>query len=125
MLSPRLTRIEKRQRFYARNAVNTTLARCCGPLMSSFWVNHQANPAVSNGIQPSQTNFADEVCAMVARIFLYVGTLALFGILGVHVWNKYRDPRLAESAARVWSSTEWSVADRSRPAFSVSQADQG
>jgi hypothetical protein len=92
--------------------------------MSSLWVNHQANSAVPNGIQPSQTSFADEVCATVARIFLYVGTLALFGILGVHVWNKYRDQRLAEPAARAESRTEWSVADRSRPAFSVSQADQ-
>ncbi len=87
--------------------------------MSSFWVNHQANSSGPRGIQPSQTSFADEVCATVARIFLYVGTLALFGILCVHVWNKHHDIPLAAAKA------EWSVADRSRPAFSVSQADQG
>ena len=88
--------------------------------MSSFWINHQANSSGPGGIQPSQTSFADEICATVARIFLYVGTLALFGILCVHVWNKYHDKRLAEPAARLG----WSVADRSRPAFSVSQTDQ-
>ncbi len=88
--------------------------------MSSFWINHQANSSGLAGIQPSQTSLADEVCATVARIFLYVGTLALFGILCVHVWNKSHDMRRAEPAARVG----WSVADRSRPAFSVSQTDQ-
>ena len=89
--------------------------------MSSFWVNHQASSAVPNGIQPSQTSFADEVCATVARIFLYVGTLALFGILGVHVWNKCHDVQLARPGV----TAEWTVAERSRPAFAVSQADQG
>jgi hypothetical protein len=89
--------------------------------MSSFWVNHQANSSEPSGIQPSQTSLADEACATVARIFLYVGTLALFGILCVHVWNKYHDMRLAEPAAGVG----WSVADRSHPAFSASQTDQG
>jgi hypothetical protein len=94
--------------------------------MSSFWVNHQAKSSVLNGIQPSQTSFADEVCATVARIFLYVGTLALFGILGIHVWNKYHAMQLAEPAAKIgWSKTEWSVADRTRPAFSVGHGDQG
>jgi hypothetical protein len=88
--------------------------------MSSFWINHQANSSGRAGIQPSQTSFADEVCATVARIFLYVGTLALFGILSVHLWNKSHDMPQAEPAARVG----WSVADRSRPAFSVSQMDQ-
>jgi hypothetical protein len=88
--------------------------------MSSFWVNHQANPSGPSGIRPSQTSFADEVCATVARIFLYVGTLALFGVLSVHVWNKYHDPQPADLMARA----DWNVADRSRPAFSVSQTDQ-
>jgi hypothetical protein len=88
--------------------------------MSSFWVNHQANSAVPNGILPSQTSFADEVCATVARIFLYVGTLALFGILGIHVWNRCHDVQLARPGA----TAAWSVAERSRPAFSVSLADQ-
>jgi len=89
--------------------------------MSSFWINRQANSSVPNGIHPSQTSFADEVCATVARMFLYVGTLALFGILGIHVWNKYHGMRLAEPAA----GAEWSVADHSRPTFSISQADHG
>jgi hypothetical protein len=90
--------------------------------MSSFWVNHQANSSGSCGIQPSQTSFADEVCAAVARTFLYVGTLALLGILGVHVWNRDHDVQLA---LPVVATAEWSMVDRPRPAFSVSQADQG
>jgi hypothetical protein len=88
--------------------------------MSSFWITHQAYSSGPGGIQPSQTSFADEICATVARIFLYVGTLALFGILCVHLWNRSHDMSQAEPAARVG----WSVADRSHPAFSVSKTDQ-
>jgi hypothetical protein len=89
--------------------------------MSSFWVTDQANSFSPGGIQPSQTSFADDICATVARIFLYVGTLALFGILSVHVWNKYRAFQLAEPAAKAG----WSVTDLSRPAFSLGPTDQG
>jgi hypothetical protein len=120
-LSLRLTRIEKRQRFYARNAVNTTLSRLSRwqTQMTSFWTD-RAQSRHPNGIQPTLTSFADEVCATVARIFAYVGTLALFAILGIHAWNQYRLVKIAEPAVKAG----WTIADRPHPAFAVSQADQ-
>jgi hypothetical protein len=92
-----------------------------GRSMSSFWTD-RTSPFSSYEAHPTLTSFSDEVCAMVARIFAYVGTLALFGILGVHVWNQAMKP-VMPVAARSTSSTGWSVADRSHPAFAVSQLD--
>jgi hypothetical protein len=86
--------------------------------MTSFR-NDPAGCSYSDGIQPAHTSFADDVCATIARIFAYVGTLALFGIFAVHVWNQYHAIRLAGLAAKAG----WSLADRSHPAFSVSQSD--
>jgi hypothetical protein len=87
--------------------------------MTSFWTDRAQSPH-PNGIQPTLTSFADEVCATVARIFAYVGTLALFAILGIHVWNQYRLAKIAEPAIKAG----WTIAGRSHPAFAVSQADQ-
>jgi hypothetical protein len=86
--------------------------------MTSFW-NDPAGYSYSDGIQPAQTNFADDVCATIARVFAYVGTLALFGIFGIHVWNQYHLVKLAGPAAKAG----WSVADRPHPAFAVSRSD--
>jgi len=41
-----------------------------------------ADPARSR--QPALTHLGDEVCATIARLFAYVGTLALIAILAVH-----------------------------------------
>lgn len=41
-----------------------------------------ADPAHSR--QPALTNLDDEVCATIARLFAYLGTLALIAILAVH-----------------------------------------
>ena len=86
--------------------------------MTSFR-NDPARCCYSDGIQPAQTSFADDVCATIARIFAYVGTLALFGIFTVHVWNQYHAIKLAGPAAKAG----WSLADHPHPAFSVSQSD--
>src|ERR1700730_10540212 len=98
MLSHRAVRKGKRQRFYARNAVNTTLPWRLGVLMRSF------SPAAANShytirIHAALTSFADEVCATLARLFAYVGTLALLGILGVHFWDLWEAAPRARGAA--------------------------
>jgi hypothetical protein len=74
------------------------------------------SPHYRDRIHPALTNFADEVCATVARLFAYVGVLALFGILGIHAWDKLQVDLAREPAPQA----SWSVADRSRQAFALS-----
>ncbi len=81
--------------------------------------NHPAIPPYSSNIRPALTSFADEVSATVARLFAYVGVLALFGILGLHAWDQLQ----LELAADPLPATGWSLADRSWPAFSLSPRD--
>jgi hypothetical protein len=79
-----------------------------------------ANSYYPTRIHPALTSFADEVCATIARLVAYVGTLALLGILGVHFWD------LCEAAggeAEPPVKATWSVASRSYPAFAVSPLD--
>ena len=73
-------------------------------------------PYHQDRIHPSLTSFADEVCAMVARLFAYVGVLALFGILGIHALEELQANLTAEPAPEA----TWSVADHSYPAFALS-----
>ena len=70
-------------------------------------------------IHPALTSFTDEVCATVARLFAYMGALALLGILGLHGWDQLPD-LVADEAA---DKPRWGVADRSYPAFAVSKQD--
>jgi hypothetical protein len=91
-----------------------------GRSMSSFWAD-RTSPSSSHDAFPALTSFTDEVCATVARIFAYVGTLALFGILAVHLWNQYHAIKAAGPAA---AKPGWNVASRSHPAFAISQAGQ-
>jgi hypothetical protein len=93
-----------------------------GRPMPSFWADRTI-PLTSYDARPALTSFADEVCATVARIFAYVGTVALFGILGVHLWTQYHAMRMADPAAKASWAAGWSVAGRSHPAFAVSQLD--
>jgi hypothetical protein len=67
-------------------------------------------------IHPGLTSFTDEVCATVARLFAYVGVLALFGILGIHAWDELQ----IDLAGEPLTPPGWSVADRSYPAFALS-----
>jgi hypothetical protein len=91
--------------------------------MSSFWTD-RTSPFSSHEAHPALTSVTDEVCATIARILAYVGTLALFGILGVHLWSHYHATKAAgPAAAKAGRITGWSVADRSHPAFAVSQLD--
>jgi hypothetical protein len=63
--------------------------------------------------------FADEVVGTLARLFAYVGTLALFAILGLAALGQLPDLRGDEPAP----GKGWSVADRSHPAFALSRLD--
>jgi len=87
--------------------------------MQSFSANDHAIPPYSGSIRPALTSFADEVCATVARLFAYVGVLMLFGILGLHAWDRLQVDLAAEPAPEAG----WSVADHSSPAFALSPRD--
>jgi hypothetical protein len=86
--------------------------------MRSFWAN-RAHSSYQTRIHPALTSFADECCGTLARLLAYVGTLALVAILGIHLWDRLRTDGASEPAAKA----AWSVADRTRPAFAVSQLD--
>jgi hypothetical protein len=85
---------------------------------AEYSVNYSARSLVpspfSAQIHPALTSFADEVCAMIARLFAYVGTLALIAILSVHFWDRL--PRLAADRSL---QADWSLADHSQPAFAL------
>jgi hypothetical protein len=90
-----------------------------GRLMHSFSAQDPAIPPYSGNFRPALTNFADEVCATVARLFAYVGVLMLFGILGLHAWDRLQVDLAAEPAPEAG----WSVADHSLQAFAFSPPD--
>ena len=100
-----------------------TLPRVTGRQMRPFWTdpaNSLSHSPFSTPIHPALTSFADEVCATIARLFAYVGTLALIAILAVHFWDQL--PQLAGDRAAF--RPDWSVADRSQPAFALAAPDQ-
>jgi hypothetical protein len=108
----------KRQRFYARNTLKTTLDHAFEYLMRSFLAN-PGNPDHPARIHPALTSLVDECCGMLARLFAYVGTLALLAIVGIHLWDELP----AEAAIEPSAKAGWSAALQSRPAFAVSQFD--
>ena len=63
--------------------------------------------------------FADEVVGTLARLFVYVGALALFGILGLAALGQLPDMRGDEPAEK----QGWAEASRSHPAFALSKLD--
>jgi hypothetical protein len=75
-----------------------------------------ADPQYHARIHPALNSFADECCAMLARLIAYVGALALLGIAGLHLWDELPAAVPMEPAGK----PGWSVASRSRPAFAVS-----
>jgi len=70
-------------------------------------------------IHPALTSFVDECCATLARLIAYVGALALFGILGVHLWDQFQ----LEEVAGPISKAGFAAASRSAPAFAVGSFD--
>ena len=57
--------------------------------MQSFPADPSRNLS-ANQINPALMSFADDVCATIARLFAYVGTLALIGMLAIHGWDQLR-----------------------------------
>jgi len=107
---------QEEQRFYARTGLKTTLDHALGTWMQS--------PEASTAVNPTQihltlANFADEVVGTLARLFVYVGTLALFAILALAGLGQLPDPRDDGPADR----PGWAEASRSRPAFALSRSD--
>jgi len=89
-----------------------------GRLMQRF-SSFPAHSPFASQIHPALTSVSDEVCATIARLFAYVGTLALLGILAVHGWDQLQLLLAGEPA----SQPGWSTADRSYPAFSIGPQD--
>jgi hypothetical protein len=87
--------------------------------MQSFSAEESARCSYSSQIHPKLTSFADEFCATLARLFVYVGVLALFGILGIRAWDELQIDLAGEAPHR----PGWSVADRSYPAFALRPPD--
>lgn len=82
------------------------------------------SPEASTAVSPTQihlalANFADEVVGTLARLFAYVGALALFAILGLAALGQLPVMRDDEPASR----PGWSEASRSHPAFALSKLD--
>ncbi len=70
-------------------------------------------------IHPALTSFADECCATLARLVVYVGVLALFAIAGLH----FRDRLQLDAAAGPDDQPGFALAARSHPAFAISALD--
>src|SRR5690349_12519763 len=106
------TRKGESQRFYARKSFNTTLLAASEHSMPSFW----AGFPFPRHIHPALTGLYDEVCAVLARLIAYVGTLALLGILALHAWDQLPQNDVFEPPVR----PDWSVSRLAYPAFGAS-----
>ncbi|WP_441233109.1 hypothetical protein [Bradyrhizobium sp. 930_D9_N1_4] len=82
------------------------------------------SPEASTAATPTQIHlalaaFADEIVGTLARLFAYVGALALFAILGLAALGQL--PDLGDDAPA--AKPGWSEASRSHPAFALSKPD--
>ena len=75
-----------------------------------------ANSHYTTRIRPALASFVDEVCGTLARLCLYLMTLALMAICGIALWEHLPDVTAMEASPKTWSQ-----AGRSAPAFAVSQ----
>jgi hypothetical protein len=82
----------------------------------------RASTAVTSGrtsLHLALAGFADEVVGTLARLFAYVGALALLAILGLAAVDQLPDLHDEEPALQ----PSWSVSGRSPPAFALSGMD--
>jgi hypothetical protein len=70
-------------------------------------------------VHPALTSFADECCATLARLTLYVGALAFFAIAGLHV----RDQLQLEKTTEPIDQPGFTLVSRSHAAFAVGSLD--
>ncbi|MGX7744660.1 hypothetical protein [Rhodopseudomonas parapalustris] len=87
----------------------------------------RSNPALRGAasysrIHPALTSFAEECRDTVLRVLAYVGALALIGLIVFYTANPLTDAALT-AATTAEAGPGWSAADRSHPAFAVSQLD--
>ena len=77
-----------------------------------------AAPHTTGRIRTALKCAVDEVCGTLARLIAYLGTLALFFILCVYLWDQLPQMHV-ETSAR----PDWTLANRSTPAFAVIGSD--
>jgi len=77
-----------------------------------------AAPHATGRIRTALKCAVDEVCGTLARLIAYIGTLALFFILGVYLWDQLPQMHV-ETSAR----PDWTLANRSTPAFAIIGSD--
>jgi hypothetical protein len=65
-------------------------------------------------------SFADEICGTLARLFAYVGALALIGILTLAFWQQIGGLEPTEPGVR----PGWTIADDAVPAYALRLSDQ-
>jgi hypothetical protein len=82
-------------------------------------VSANAAPSRAIGFLLTLANIADEVCSTFARLFAYLGALALIAILGLVCWQQINRVDAGEPA-----NSGWSFADDAVPAFSVRLTEQ-
>ena len=90
--------------------------------MRSFWApraNSYYPSQYQARIHPALNSLVDEFCGTLARLFAYVGALALLAIGGLALWQQLP----VEEAHAPVAKAGWSVASRSSQAFAVSQFD--
>jgi hypothetical protein len=116
MPPPRSRQKGKEQRFYARNRPKTTLVAAFALIDAMF---QPRLPIPDRRIHPLLTSFGDECCSVLARLIAYVSTLALVGMLGACLWHELQPHQSASPAIKL----RWTLAERSHPAFAVSQFD--
>jgi hypothetical protein len=68
---------------------------------------------------PALERFADEACGTLARLFAYVGALALIGILAAAGWQQLGGFEGAEPRG-----SGWAIADGAVPAYALRLTDQ-
>jgi hypothetical protein len=78
------------------------------------------SPSRTAGFLLALESFADEVCGTLARLFAYVGALALMGILGLALWQQIGGPEPLEPGTR----PGWTIADDVVPAYALRLSDQ-
>lgn len=78
-----------------------------------------ATPSRASALLLAIEGAADEICATFARLFAYVGALALIAILVVASWR-----HIAGHDAGELERSGWSVADGAAPAFALRLSDQ-
>jgi hypothetical protein len=77
-----------------------------------------ATPHDTGRVHPVLKGMVDEVCGTLARLIAYLCTLALLFIVGVYLWDQ-----LPEMHAEASTQPNWTVANRSTPAFASNQYD--